>query len=659
MPSRAIYGKPGGGKSYFTTWKVILNELVNGNRYIVTNVVLRVENWVPYLVSIGRPDIVLSDRVLLIGSDNMKINGALYGDEDVKDFWRFRSPSQVLPALSAEDIKAGRIPEIPDGTACHYVLDELHEHLNSRQWMKTGPLMLWYIAKHRHFGDDVTWITQSVPNVDKQFRSVTQDYTEVRNYGKEKFRGFVKGEKFEAVTYLEYDPAGKLTPQETIGFKLDKTVANLYYTSTKGGEADKGVKLKGINVKWIFVAVAALCILLSLAFIYVPGWVGKKMGQNVDKPKPVPPARGAAVGKAESDKDNVLGVNLDTPDLAPGPSASPEPILHVVGIPFTNVPADRALNALLPEKKEGFTAVPNGSNDALIVSGTNLQSVIGFGEIARQYDRTCALVTVEAVVGRLVKGRGVKYGLYDFLRTSASNGNGGLGSLLESVSWDAATGLVTFGTSGLARYALQAVTDFEAKGYRFEVVSRPTLSVLSGQSAEFASGREIPIPVTVSDQAGTQTSVQYRDAEFKFEVNPTVLPSGVIRLYITQSNSEVLSNAELGGNVVPTLSTQKVRTIVDIKPGQVGYLGGLTYRTKRRERQGVPILGDIPGLSLIFASKDNGEESGELVIFLTVSKATDAVVGPSIRKATPARGDSFVADTESIPRSQKKAKKEP
>lgn len=626
MASRAIYGKPGGGKSYWTTARVILDEILTTDRVIVTNVVLRIDAWVPYLVKIGRPEIAFHERVLLIGDDNVRLNGALYGDEDVKNFWRFRGVDQILPALTDEQIKEGVRPEIEPGRGVHYVLDELHEHLNSRQWMKTGALLLWYIAKHRHYGDDVTWITQSVANVDKQFRSVTQDYTLVRNYGKEKFRGFRKGNKFQAVTFLDYDPGEKLTPQSSETFKLDLEIANLYHTSVKGGDADKGEKVKGLHVYWIYAAVVALVVAVAVGFMVVPEWAAKRIASKGGK-KPAEEIGRLAVSGTVPRGAVKAGAPLDTPKIG-------EDIVHVVGVPLVHVTADRVLAALGAETTGGPSVVASANNAALIVSGTSLQAVASVAESVRQYDSAGAVITVEAVVCRLVKGRGARYGLYDFLRSAALSDSGGFGRLLESLQWDAAVGVVTFGTVPAARYALQMITDFESSGYRFEVVSRPALSVLAGNSAEFASGREIPVPVTVSNDAGTQTSIEYKQAEFAFVVTPTLLPGGMVRLLLDQRNSDVLGTAQVGGNATPTLSTQRLRTYVDLRPGQVGYLGGLTYQTKRRDRRAVPVLGDIPGLNLIFATKDNGEESGELVLFVTVSHASDGA-GPAVRRAVP------------------------
>lgn len=642
MASRAIYGKPGGGKSYWSTAHVILGELLESERVIVTNVVLRMEAWVPYLVSIGRSDVDFFGRVLLIGDDNLRLNAEYtqHGDEEVKNFWRFRGHDSIVDPLTEQQIKDGQRPEIVDGKGVHYVLDELHEHLNSRQWMKTGPLLLWYIAKHRHYGDDVTWITQSVPNVDKQWRSVTQDYTLVRNYGKEHFRGFRKGNKFEAVTFLEYDANGSLTPQNSETFKLDLEKANLYYTSVKGGEADKGHKAKGLHVAWIYAGVVAICIALSVAFITVPGWVGKKMGQSVEEKSRKEAPRLVQATAVQAVPAN--GAPLETPAL--------QKDLSVVAVPLKYVAADRVLAAFGAGDVTGSKPwlVPSANNSSVIVQGYDFQAVVAFAEAVKEFDGQSALVTVEAVVARLVKGKGTKTGLYDFMKTAANSTGGGFGQLLDSFAWDASTGVVSYGTIPAARYALQAVTDFQSTGYTFTVFSRPSVTVLGGSSAEFASGRQVPVPVTVSNQAGTQTSVQYKEAEFVFKVSPTVLPGGRVRLEIEQSNSDVLSTAEVGGNPIPTLTTQRLKTYVDLEPGQVGYLGGLTYTTARDDRRGVPILGDIPGLSLIFGTKDKGEETGELVLFVTVSYETGGYAGPPIRKAIPVSGSDWDAMTSTI-----------
>lgn len=639
MSSTAISGKPGGGKSLYAV-SLLLDELLNSERVIVTNIPLRLDNIIKYLASKGREDISVYERILLIGTDNVRLGNATVGDEAVKEFWRYRGtrPEDILPAFTDEEIKAGKRPAMTDfGTrGVVYFLDELHEHLNSRQWQKTGEMLLWYIAKHRHFGDDVFWITQSVPNVDRQWRSVTQEYRYIRNFSKESWNGFSKGDYFQMESYLE-PYTGSQTAQDSKKFRLDRRgIQDCYYTSLAAGAADKGQKSKGIPIWVLYGGIIGGAALVCGVFILVPRWASDKMSA-----KAVNTLDGISKGSQISAKPTTGtnsvaagGAPLDTPDL----SKEDKP-LQVVAVPLREAVATQVVEALKGSQQvvNDVGVIPNAANDGLILTGTDFHRLVAFAEVVRQYDRQARLITINAVVGRLVKGKGLKAGLYDMLRS----GNSSLSALLSSATYDVATGLFTFGSAVAASQALQAITDFRSDGYRFEVVSRPSLTVVAGQSGTFATGREIPLPVTTRDATGSSSSVDYRRAEFLFQVSPTLKTDSWIRLFIEQENTDVLSSAEIDGNAVPTLSTQKVKTVIDLHPDQVAYLGGIRVRTQNRDKYGVPILKDIPGLDLIFARREHASEESELVLLVSVEVHRDGVGSIPVRKALPAHQRTF------------------
>lgn len=621
MSSVAITGKPGSSKSYLaTTW--LVDELLNSDRAIVTNLPLRLDNIVRHLIAMGREDVDVYGRVQILDYDQ------------VAEFWRYRGPGvEPLPAISREEVKAGVRPSFDSfGTkGVRYFLDELHEHLNSRQWASTGEVVLWYIAKHRHFGDDVTWMSQSPANVDKQWRSVTQEYWECRNFAKETFRGFAKGRFCQAQLFLEL-PTPSSSVQDTKKYPIDpKGIGRCYYTSLAKGKADTKEKPRGIHLYWLFAGVIALGIGVMLVFHYAPYFIKgavtphkASVGQlNVDAPQKnnaQPHNAGAQHPSATVGVTGSEGVQRKD---------EPKPV-QIVAVPLRDVTADEVLTAMQGNQVAsaqgtssgsfgGISAIRNAANDAVLVSGQDLQQVVAYAQVVRTYDRQTALITVNAVVGRLVRGRSSKVGLNDLISGAVgSSSASGLATVLDSMVYDFSTGIATFGTALAARQVLQIVTDFQARDYRFEVVSRPTLSVLSGQSGNFGTGQEIPLPQTVSDASGTRTSVQYKSAEFGFTVTPTIKPDGWVRLLIDQKNSDVLSSAQIGGSTVPTLSTQNLKTIIDLEPSQIAYLGGINVHSRNKERRGVPYLKDIPGLNLIFGTRETGSEDSELVVLVSV-----------------------------------------
>lgn len=258
MSSRAISGKPGGGKSYYAVI-LIIDELRSGDRPIVTNLPLNLQALQDYFSETLEIDVDVFSRVTLLAW------------EDFKDFWRYRGNGFIAPDVTPAEFSAGIRPDwakFPKN-GVFYVLDEVHEHLNSRQWATTGPLLLFYIMKHRHLGDDVLWITQSVMNVDRQWRSSTQDYTYCRNWRKEKFRGFVKGSGFTATLYLE-PFTGLQQPQEEKKYSLDKKIAACYNTSIANTAADTNEKISGPPIKILYIALGVFLFLIAGSFGFGP-----------------------------------------------------------------------------------------------------------------------------------------------------------------------------------------------------------------------------------------------------------------------------------------------------------------------------------------------------------------------------------------------------
>jgi type II secretory pathway component GspD/PulD (secretin) len=364
-----------------------------------------------------------------------------------------------------------------------------------------------------------------------------------------------------------------------------------------------------------------------------------------------PPEKQPVAEEVKKSDQELVGAPLETPSIGEEIEDEIEKPLHIVNVGLKEVGADQLLASVGSKALESSTIsmVPTASNDGVIVSGENLQHVISFAELVKQYDRPAKLVTVNAVVGRLVRGKGLRVGLYDILKQAAFDGaTNPLGELLQNVQWDLVTGVATFGTAYEARLAISLITDFEASKYGFEVVSRPSVTIVSGQSGVFSSGREVPVPVTTLNATGSQTSIQYKQAVFRFEVFPTVRPDGSIRLRLQQANSDVLSSSEIGGDSVPVLSNQELKTVMDLQPSEIAYLGGMRVRSERDDRRGVPGLGDIPGLNLIFATKDKGHEESELVILLSVDVHGKGQTPVPVRKAIPVKSRAWDYETATL-----------
>jgi len=269
MSLHLVAGPPGGGKSYFAFRRLLVDELLLGDRWIVTNLAVKLPELNEQLQRCyPARNINLHDRLRVIS------------DEDVHEFFRIRPGWTVTVAPD----KHSRIPIAwqPDADTpadkvrgVMYILDEVHLFFNARNWMNNGREIGFYLSQHRKLGDDIIAISQAPEKLDKQFRLDAQDSTVVRNIGKENWGVFRLPEgRIVASTFFGLKGAGN-KPNHSFTFKIEKDWANCYDTAkgvgVTGRSADKGERRRG--VPWQLVILLFLSLLVLVWF--APGWTKK------------------------------------------------------------------------------------------------------------------------------------------------------------------------------------------------------------------------------------------------------------------------------------------------------------------------------------------------------------------------------------------------
>lgn len=278
MSASFITGKPGGGKSMLAT-RLIIKELLNGVRHIITNVPLEVENTVNYIrARYGRE--IDPARIEIIT------------DREAGVFCLRRAGGHVVPMPAS-----GTNGEIDysvctnsEGHACSnaklesvlYVIDEAHNLFGARDWAKTGKFVMWYLSQHRHFGDDVLFVTQHWKNVDSAFRRVAQQFTTTVNLAKRKAFGFRLPDVFLVRTF-DSEPTPYATEVWSETHRLDvEGLCSCYRTvAVKNATAiaDTQQKKEGWHWGW---GIAAVVVLLCSVFL-IPIGMGKGAGWIMNK----------------------------------------------------------------------------------------------------------------------------------------------------------------------------------------------------------------------------------------------------------------------------------------------------------------------------------------------------------------------------------------
>jgi type II secretory pathway component GspD/PulD (secretin) len=178
-------------------------------------------------------------------------------------------------------------------------------------------------------------------------------------------------------------------------------------------------------------------------------------------------------------------------------------------------------------------------------------------------------------------------------------------------------GLSTPGSPGLffdlVKPDVQVVLDALRTRDRLRTLSTPKLLALEGQEAETIIGERLGYNVTTTIDNVTTTSTEFLESGVILKVKPSVDEQNRIFLEI---HPEV-STGSVSQAGVPNQSTTEVTTSMLVESGQTVFIGGLIKRTSEQSREGVPVLGDIPGLGLLFSSRSLSSVNSELVVLIT------------------------------------------
>ncbi len=145
-------------------------------------------------------------------------------------------------------------------------------------------------------------------------------------------------------------------------------------------------------------------------------------------------------------------------------------------------------------------------------------------------------------------------------------------------------------------------------------LAEPTLTALSGETASFLAGGEIPL---VSQNALNGPSIFYKPFGVSLSYTPVVLANGRISLRVAPSVSEISSVSVVGGTQTAALSKRSAETTVELGSGQSFMIAGLIQNSSVNSIDKAPGIGDVPVLGNLFRSTAFRRNETELVIVVT------------------------------------------
>lgn len=179
-----------------------------------------------------------------------------------------------------------------------------------------------------------------------------------------------------------------------------------------------------------------------------------------------------------------------------------------------------------------------------------------------------------------------------------------------------AIGSSLFGAGKLLGVDLLGALDLAENNGKVHTLAEPNLVALSGETASFLAGGEFPIP---SSNGINGTSIEFKQYGVSLAFTPYVLEGGRISMRVRPEVSELSDEGsiQINGFRVPSLTTRRVETTVELGSGQSFMIGGLLRNSSNNSIEKAPLLGSLPILGALFRSNSFRRNETELVIVVT------------------------------------------
>jgi pilus assembly protein CpaC len=193
---------------------------------------------------------------------------------------------------------------------------------------------------------------------------------------------------------------------------------------------------------------------------------------------------------------------------------------------------------------------------------------------------------------------------------------------IDAPNYTSSTGFVPRTDAfNIFRWGANSLTIFSAlenNGFAY-VLAEPSLTAISGQTANFLAGGEIPIPFRSGSGAESSVYVVWKEFGIRLGMTPTVLDNNRITIKVAPEVSELDSSLSVtaGGLTIPGLRVRRTETTVAAGDGETFVISGLVSQQTSSDIDKFPFLGDIPILGAFFKSSRFDKEDKELMMIIT------------------------------------------
>jgi general secretion pathway protein D len=157
------------------------------------------------------------------------------------------------------------------------------------------------------------------------------------------------------------------------------------------------------------------------------------------------------------------------------------------------------------------------------------------------------------------------------------------------------------------------------------ILSSPNLIVQIGKEASIITGEEVPVQSATVVSGSVSTTTTFKRVGIKLRVTPQQIAGSSARLEINPEVSTVTGYTAPGASGVsnPIVALRNERTTLSVFDGEMLTIGGLLRDETREIVRKVPLVGDIPGLGLLFQSRRDQCIRTQLIFFLRINILPD------------------------------------
>jgi general secretion pathway protein D len=316
-----------------------------------------------------------------------------------------------------------------------------------------------------------------------------------------------------------------------------------------------------------------------------------------------------------------------------------ETVLKTIYLSNPLAPADRtAITTALKQVLNLQRIMDNPDANAIIIRDT-AANVAAAEQLVRKLDRAKAEILIDIDIVEADRDRIRDLGLTPATISSSGSITPGLQAGAGFAPTSTVSGTTTTLSSAIINtlsykdYAVVlpgATAQAVLNDSKTHIMQSPEIRVTDGQTAKVKIGSRVPYATgsflpslggTTSSSGSVgllaSTQFQFQDIGVNLDLTPHLLSTGEIAIHAKIEIMSLGASISVGGITEPTFGQRSIEDDFRLQEGEVNLLGGLIQRTLSNQVQGIPGLGDIPGLRFLFSQENKEVNDQEVLVMLT------------------------------------------